>query len=399
MRKLKKPWIESYLINAKHVAAPKSYHLWTAIATISGALERKVWVEFPIYKVRWYPSLYVLLIGPPGTRKGTAINIGEGMLRSVPKLNVLASNITAEAIPTRMKEHEKRYMLGDKRMSHHSAIIVAEELPALIKPRADNRDTIVTLAKLWNCDDVFHKDTKHSGTEFLTNPYLTILAGVTPDMLRLSVPVEIVGSGLTSRMVIVYEKSVVKSPPLTTGASELIDMDEDLLHDLIEINKMVGQFIWPVEVSDWYDGWWKKYEETAERLNDNPMVAEYIREHFSRKPTMLWRVAMIHSVSRGDALEITVEDMKFADKVLTETEEGFKSVFSSVGILDAKRFKLVSRVREIVGKTPGISEAKLKGYLLGDASGEDVNHILNALIAAGEMTAEGSIGKRLLRSV
>src|SRR3990170_8200696 len=75
-------WLSSYLEYTDNTEPPASYHLWTGISVISGVLQRKVWMEWGHELI--YPNMYVVLIGPSGRcRKGTAMNIGKGLLKTI----------------------------------------------------------------------------------------------------------------------------------------------------------------------------------------------------------------------------------------------------------------------------------------------------------------------------
>ena len=64
-------WIDTYLKYTKGTPTPSIFRLWSAITAVSGAVERRVWVETG--KGKLYPNLYTLLVGPPGSGKSQAI--------------------------------------------------------------------------------------------------------------------------------------------------------------------------------------------------------------------------------------------------------------------------------------------------------------------------------------
>ncbi|MBE3037566.1 MAG: hypothetical protein IMZ62_01945, partial [Chloroflexi bacterium] len=68
---------------------PPIFLLWSGIAGISAALERRCWIDQGSYIV--YPNIYMILIAGSGRcRKSTAIGLIENLLIKVePPINIL----------------------------------------------------------------------------------------------------------------------------------------------------------------------------------------------------------------------------------------------------------------------------------------------------------------------
>src|SRR3974377_55752 len=64
-------WIENFFNLTECIPSPPIFRLWCGIATVAGALERRVWVVSAGKRV--FPNLYTLLVGHPGTGKTQAI--------------------------------------------------------------------------------------------------------------------------------------------------------------------------------------------------------------------------------------------------------------------------------------------------------------------------------------
>ena len=104
-RSIKGDWITAYLKYTENTEAPKSYHTWTAISCIAGALARKVYFEFGSDKK--HPNFYIILVGPSGkVRKGLALGIGEDIFKQL-NLELAAEAITREALLIRMNRPRK----------------------------------------------------------------------------------------------------------------------------------------------------------------------------------------------------------------------------------------------------------------------------------------------------
>src|SRR5271155_3237484 len=98
-RKLNTNWISAYAAALDPITeAPSAYVIWSAISVISAVLKKKVWVRRGTYKV--YPNQYIVLVGPPGVGKGTAIHPAHAFIKDYkPQLsNYLSDRITAPKI-------------------------------------------------------------------------------------------------------------------------------------------------------------------------------------------------------------------------------------------------------------------------------------------------------------
>ena len=74
-------WISYYMKFAQNTESPKQYHLWTAISAIASCLQRKCWIPWGHETI--YPNFYIVLVGPPGGRKGTAMKILKPLLQDL----------------------------------------------------------------------------------------------------------------------------------------------------------------------------------------------------------------------------------------------------------------------------------------------------------------------------
>ena len=60
-------WISDFMEYTQGSPTPEIFRLWSAITAVSGALERRVWIETAQSKL--YPNLFTLLVAPPGIGK------------------------------------------------------------------------------------------------------------------------------------------------------------------------------------------------------------------------------------------------------------------------------------------------------------------------------------------
>ena len=92
---LLKSWVESRRI----LETPVGFDLAVGISAIGACLRRNVWIDQIQFKV--YPNISVLLVGPSGIGKDTAINGVASLLQG--NVGVIGGR-TAETIVTTMME-------------------------------------------------------------------------------------------------------------------------------------------------------------------------------------------------------------------------------------------------------------------------------------------------------
>ena len=60
-------WVDGFYEHTLNLPTPNLFRKWSAIAAIAGVLERKAWVH--TLGSNLYPSLYTVLVAPPGVGK------------------------------------------------------------------------------------------------------------------------------------------------------------------------------------------------------------------------------------------------------------------------------------------------------------------------------------------
>jgi hypothetical protein len=74
--------------------SPRIYHRWTAVSLLAALLGRRMFIPFGHDNI--YPNQYILLVGDPGTRKGTAINPAKRLLKHSGYLRFAPDKLSTE---------------------------------------------------------------------------------------------------------------------------------------------------------------------------------------------------------------------------------------------------------------------------------------------------------------
>ncbi|MDA2916956.1 hypothetical protein MYX64_08980 [Nitrospinae bacterium AH_259_B05_G02_I21] len=95
-------WLADYMTYTDNSEADPAYHFWTGAMCISATLGRKVYVRSGHTTI--YPNHYILLVGPTGNRKSSAIRIGEDLLEEAGTVHIIPGELTRRDISAGLKD-------------------------------------------------------------------------------------------------------------------------------------------------------------------------------------------------------------------------------------------------------------------------------------------------------
>ena len=248
-------FIEAYLKYADVTETPTQMHYWAAALAISAVLARKVWVDQKRFK--WYPNLYVIFVGPPEVvRKSTTVSLAHRLLKTIPQFHFGSKTITWESLIKDFELSIQEVDLGNGESEEQAPLYVyASELGSFFDPA--NKRFNSQLIDMFDGEEL-DKSTKNNGSEYVERPLLILGGCTTPTWLRDNVPPTMVGDGLFSRIVFLYNESGGREIP---WVDEMIDVEDvsyerKLAEDLQEIANLRGECIISPEARalgrDWY---------------------------------------------------------------------------------------------------------------------------------------------------
>ena len=331
-------WIPAFMDYTRGTEAPRRMHFWAAVSAIAGTLRRKVWVDMKRFK--WYPSFYVIFVAPPGIiSKTTTMDMSMDLLKRVPGIKFGPDVVTWQALVTRFAECSESFQYGEEWLPMSPLTLASGELGNLINPQ--DRDMINFYITMWDGRSTFEKVTKGSGTDMIEAPWINMIGCTTPHWIADNMPSATVGGGFTSRCIFVYgdrKENFIAWPDEHTRADHE-DCAQRLVADLeyMSVNLM-GEFRITEEARSWGRAWYKRlWTEGCKTIEDDRLEG-----YLARKQTHMVKLGMVLSASRGDSLEISIEDLTLANTMLDETEQDLDKVFSRIGrsedSLQAERF-------------------------------------------------------------
>lgn len=378
-------WLRSYGDFTIISEAPTSFNFWTGVATVAGALERKVWIDE--IKYRWYPNFYILLISPPGVAtKSSTISVGMRLLRNLPDVRFGPASMTWQGLARGLQEGQVMIPMLDpsipllnQEFSPMSALTCeVSELGTFLDMGDGQMQSI--LIELWDGKDgAWERWLSTAENTRIENPWINVIGATTPTWLASNFDDLTIGGGLTSRIVFVYAEEKAQLIPYI---SEMINiknydqLEEDLIHDLKEIHKMRGSFTLSPEAkilgAEWYDMNWTNPEEHLKgRLSG----------YRARKQTHIHKLAMILSASESDDRIITGIHFSTALAAMAGIEADMLEVFNQIG--RGKAIRHMEEALALIMLRGRISKMELWRKMMHFITLKEMQEVIDGLVAGG----------------
>jgi hypothetical protein len=378
-------WFQAYAKYTEGTEAPAEFHMWTAVSTIAGALNRKCWIDMGSFSI--YPSMYIIFVAPPGVAtKSTTAGIGTSMLDETESIQMASSSGTWQAMLDELQEAERVVTLtpGKPQVTISPLHVFASELGTFLN-MSDNGQ-IDMLVDLWDGKQKFKRRTRGSGVQEIIRPYVNLLGCTTPSWLSNNAEDYFIGGGFFSRTIFVYADTKQRLIPYPTDTFNH-SIHADLQEDLKQISKLAGEFTLDEEAKAWGTQWYiDTYENTPEHLK-----GEKFQGYIARRQNHLHKVAMVVSAGTRCDMVITQEHMEIANGMLFMAESNLKTIYDSIVTNDKiGAFKLVKQVIKTLGKS---SKPALFNEVSHKISYDDFENACKALLFSGEVKSSQKSGQ------
>jgi energy-coupling factor transporter ATP-binding protein EcfA2 len=184
---------------------PVSYLITVSLTALGAMLRRDCYVDQDKWKV--YPNQSVMLIGPSGVGKDTAINFATKLIEEYHRVPVLGGK-TIESVQHRL------FSIGDPA----AAYIPAGELTAFFGGKDYQSGMVQEFTDLLSTNDKKDISTKGDlvtfGTKVIKRPTLTLHCGSTVEWLHKAMPDGTLEGGFLGRFLIVIAQRSRKHVPL-----------------------------------------------------------------------------------------------------------------------------------------------------------------------------------------
>lgn len=320
---------ELYFRFVKETEPPVIFHRWSLIAALGAYLARDCWIPFGSSRI--FPNQYVMLVGNPGSRKSSAIKGVRKVLSQCGYVSFAAEKTSKEKYLVDLQGEKDDNatqpiinLFGGSVSSSEcrQSFIVADEFNEFVG--SGNLEFLSLLGALWDWDDTdtpFRSRTKTSKSVEIYQPTISILSGNTHAGFAEAFPVSVLGQGFMSRLILVYSEPSgrkITIPPIPDAAlfSELI----------AEFGRIRESCTGPLNISDRAKSALDSVYKTWADLEDSRF------KHYStRRFTHLLKLCMI-CCAIAKRTEILVEDVLFANTLLTFTEKDMPKAMGEMGL-------------------------------------------------------------------
>lgn len=299
---------------------PASFHRWSAVSMVGALLGRQCYLPFGHSHI--YPNQYIMIMGSPGTRKSSAINIATKLLRLTGYKRFSSDRTSKERFLMDMSPITDSTDLDDildlTADEPSETYVAIGEFTDFIGQ--GNMEFVTMLTNLWDCPSSYTNPKIHGKSVEVNKPVVNILGGNTAQGFTLAFPPEALGNGFLSRLIFVHGEptgrkiTFPKPPDLVVEAS--------LVERMKEIKKKIkGEFSVSVEAEAIFD---KIYTEAVE-IDDNRF-----KHYGTRRLTHLIKLCMCIAATEL-RMVIEVEDVLKANALLYHTERKMPKALGEFG--------------------------------------------------------------------
>lgn len=372
--------ISEFMEFTESVLSPDLFRRWSAIGMIAGALERRVWAKVGTRSA--FANLYTLLVAPPGVGKQIIDLIWELWAETrepdslLPAFRVAPASVTSASLVDEILKAKTTRLMGPGVPPEEfcSLLVAAEELQVLL-PKFDP-EILGRLNKIYN-NPPSHAEARRTGQVrdlIIPKPQLNILAGTQPSQLASLLPEEAWGTGLTSRIVMVYSAEELDKDMFSEDGYT----DEARARMLVALSRL--SVVWgEMEIDD--DA--QERVRNVQRGVGDPRPGHSKLEHYNRRRGLhAIKLALVSAISRGRRPPQTIElvDVNRAVAWLVEAEALMPDIFramvgkSDSQVLEELYYYLLSLWRAAGGKP--IHQQRLEQFLAARVPSEKIEKLI-----------------------
>lgn len=365
----KESWFTDWMKVWPLAESPKSYILFSGMGCLGAALGRRIYFSLDVHKV--YPLLNLLLIGPSGIGKSTAMRdiAVNHLIPQLPedlKPNLLTGKSTKEAI------HQDLVVCP-------KSIILASELANLFSKEKYNEGMIPYFTDLLDLAPARVR-TKSGGNMVIQRPECCVMGGSTKQWLQDMLPNNAGEGGFLPRFLIVkedYKFQRIADPRrhmTDEQRAELAAQREKVFYDftrLVRVNEGLIDFA-DYEASDAYTSWYDTFVPESGSLA--PFAA--------RAGAHVLRLALLLAVSCGRS-NISVEDVRSAICLYSYANNRLSEIVVPLSV-DGKN---VVKIKEAIGNM-ALTGADIRRAMRNYLSGPSVDRVLAELTRDRELIVE-----------
>lgn len=388
-------WLQAYVAHTRFSESPDSFHFWTGVATVAGALRRRVWIDQLHFQ--WTPNFYIVLVGPPGVAaKSTSIRSGLALLERVPGIYFGPPSTTWQALTEALQNAQEVFPCPGEDIVQSCLTIGVSELGTFLKPQ--DQELVDVLVAMWDGQkETWKRQTKTQGETIIHNPWLNIIGCTTPAWLKANFPDVLIGGGLTSRVVFVFadrKRQLVAYPANHIPQAEYKAEADALVSDLAQIAELCGEYKLDPPARKWGEEWYELHWSAPRPLY---MASDRYSGYIARKQTHLHKLAIVLAAAKRNDLIILEEDLREANTCISSIENDMQQVFSSIGV--AHSAAVSTEIVSLIRNHHTIKYKDLWRLCFTTMASKDFTEAIKAAIEAGFVKVEDKNGEKHIHYV
>ena len=372
-------WLQGYLAFTSESPAPECFHRWVGLGTLGAVLKRNIFYDRGYSKI--YPNNYVVLIGPPGSMKSTAMDIGKDFARGVPDLRLSVDSTSREQLIYDLQK--------DSATKDGSMACFAREFGSFFATSEMNM--VLFLIEVYDSKDSFEHRSRSGGNLKIERPCFNIVGCTTPEWLHTGLPIKTLGIGLMSRVILIY----ADAPRFEDLWTSLTPSHETLRVKLQEDLNHIAQLKGPVHFTDEARAFlshWNKIRKSTQ--SQDPRMQGF----YGRIVDHTFKTAIALSAGRSDSLVVQQKDVEDAIILLGDVESTLPQAFAASG-KNPFALDYVQVHHAIVQMTPngGATRSQLMRFFQHNVRQPELVEVLSTLEETGAIRVEraGGIAKYL----
>lgn len=421
-RALSKNWILAYNEAISKISeAPGQYNIWAAVAVVSAVLKNHVRMARGPYVVN--PNQYIILVGPPGVGKGTAIHPAFDIPKKLGLINTISDRVTAQKIVERLSngfdappkilyQSQNGHGTTTQPIPFASPTIIGGSIfntsgtPTIVATR-ESAATIMSselqtllgssewmtqfLCDAWDRKD-FEYDTKNKGTHIVKDMCVSMIGACVPAYIQsINKSTEAaVNGGFTARAVFVYadKKSQDIVWPKNLEQTMGTDFIKKLEEDLVSISNLEGEFSFSPEAKALFENFYKSPIVRSHESDSEVML--YFK---SRVHVHFFKVAMAFSASRDDSRVIDRIDTLVSIDLLKQIQANLDRAFRGVG--NSPLAEATQKVLSYLERMGAASRKQILKHNYTHVTNEDLSRVLYTLCEMGSVREDSVGGEKL----
>ena len=362
---------------------PDNFRLWGAIATVSAALQRNVWIDTVIAPV--YPNTFIILLAPPGVGKNVILSRVRGYLSLIDSIHLGRADMTRASL---VDELEMGVVQADPLKGvpeYNSLTIVISEFGTMFSEY--DHQFISVLANLWDCEGYTESKRANKTDIYMERVQLTMIAGTQPGFLRAIIPPIAWEQGMMSRIILVYAGDV-DPVPLFTNRKRDQKRTEWLNESIQKIGRLRGAFSFTKGAI----GFLEDFNMRAKREGPDHLLLYHYK---ARRMMHYLKLIQISAAATG-RMEITEGDCDRAMGWLIEAEGNMAEGLGDMAATATNKENILQEtwdylVQQYDGENP-VPKDILYKYLAQRVQPFQIRQVIEAMEQAGVLTVVSGKG-------